>query len=86
MCVGFEVVRFSDSLAPFLITYSSPNIFTVEFGLGDLIRFEVSIISSFFAGTRRAAMRFRKVLVNHTEEGQRDYLSKAIPQHNTYRY
>ena len=79
MWVGFEVVRF-----PFF--YFSPNLFTVKSGSGDLIRVEVSFISSFFAGTRRAAMRFRKVLVNHTEEGQRDYLSKAIPQHNTYRY
>ena len=85
MCVGFEVVRFPDSLVPFLITYFSPNLFTVESGLGDLIRSEVSFISNFFAGTKMAAMRFRKVLVNHTEEGHRHNLSKVISQHNTYR-
>ena len=82
MGVGFEVVR----LSPFFDNPFFPNLFTVKSRLGDLIRFEVSFISSFFAGTRRAAMRFRKVLVNHTEEGQRDYLSKVISQHNTCRY
>ena len=86
MCLGFEIVRFPGSLASFFENQFSPNLFTVESGLGDLIRFEVSFISSFFAGTKKAAMRFRKVLVNHTDEGQRDYLSNVISQHNTYRY